>query len=256
MTQCGVGILLMLGQQLCFTCEMVSLHRVGGVLTIWQLALLRSLGGLVVVLCLLRWAPPDWWRTDQAGLQVVRALVTIGYTMVMVYAFTVIPMADATALMYTQAIYVVMLAPLILGERVLVRTLFLVRPSLNHVPLVYVGVLAGTSLNGLAVVLNRYMQRRDHQLTAMFYVSALQVLAFGWAVVQPVPSMSLVTLLWLLPVFVVGPLGTFLGIVVNQRPIGIHLIWLYPIEITNISSVHSMLRSDSNIDPVRLLIIY
>src|SRR5262245_24523948 len=103
MTQ-GLGIALIIAQQLCFTVETTAIHHLGGVLTVMQLSFLRSAGGLLVVLCLIPSVGRSALRTVQSGLQGLRALVSLAYQFVMMYSFTAIPLAGATAIGYTQAI--------------------------------------------------------------------------------------------------------------------------------------------------------
>ena len=88
------------------------------------------------------------------------------------YSFKVMPFADATAIGYTQAIYVAFLAPPILGEVVgsrrflavligIAGALMIVKPGFTDASPIYLAVLAGTSLNALALVLTKYLQRQD-----------------------------------------------------------------------------------------------
>ena len=99
-----IGIVLILVQQLLFTLDTAAIHSLAGSVSLWQLGLFRSIGGLVLALCL---APSIGWsvfRTHHPALQLLRAGTTIGYIWVLVYSFATMPFADATAIGYSQAI--------------------------------------------------------------------------------------------------------------------------------------------------------
>jgi drug/metabolite transporter (DMT)-like permease len=215
-----IGIGLMVAQQVLFTLETVAIHQLSGQLSIMQIALLRSLGGIALVACL---APAVGWsviRTRVPGLQILRATSSIGYLWIFAFSFTAIPFADATALSYTTAIYIPLLAPLILGETVgrrrylaaavgLGGAMLIVKPGFSHVSWIYAGILLGTSLNALALLLTKYMQRQDHPVTVMLYVNALSVIAFLPAATHPWQSGFDP---WLLGILMLGPAGMYCGI--------------------------------------------
>src|SRR6516165_11821561 len=128
-------------------------------------------------------------KTDQLPLQLLRGFVSALYLWVLIYSFAHMPFADATAISYTQAAYIVLaFSALILNERVTtlrwiataigtVGALLIIKPAFLDRNVVYVAALLGTSLNGLAFVLNKYLQRPggDSELTTMFYVNAIAV---------------------------------------------------------------------------------
>lgn len=156
-----------------------------------------------------------------SGLQILRAVTTIGYLWTFTFSFTAIPFADATALSYTTAICIILLAPLVLGEIVGRRrylaavvgiggAMLIVKPCFTHLSWTYAGVLLGTLLNALALLLTQYMQRQDHPVTVMLYVNALSVLAFLPGVGQSWPDTILDP--WLRGILVLGPVEVYCGI--------------------------------------------
>jgi drug/metabolite transporter (DMT)-like permease len=222
-TALRLGIILILCQQVLFTLDTAAIHELGRSVSLWQLGLARSIGGIILV-CYL--APSRGWRvfyTVRPGVQVLRAASTVVYVWVTVYSFTVMPFADATAISYTQAIYVALLAPVILGEMVgrwrgiavaigAIGCLLIVRPGFSQVSWVYGAVLLATSLNGLAVVLNKWLQRQgDHAVTVMLYVNVAMLLMFLPGLVQPWPN-DLAMWLWLVVTCFAGPVGMYAGI--------------------------------------------
>jgi len=197
------------------------MHRLAGTVSLWQLGLFRSIGGIILASCL---APSVGWavfRTHHPTLQLVRAAVIVAYAWVLIYSFTVMPFADATAIGYTQAIYVAFLAPPILSEVVgsrrflavligIVGVLMVVKPGFSQTSPIYLAVLVATSLNALALVLTKYLQRQDSPVTVMLYVNIATVVTFMPGVADPLPGARLWP--WLAATCVAGPFGTYAGI--------------------------------------------
>ena len=113
-----LGITLMLGQQFLFTAETATVHQISTSLSLMQIALLRGIGGLLLVVLLARGLVWPLFRTNHLLLQIMRGLATAGYLSIFAYSYSSLPLTDATALSYSSAIYIVLFAPLILGERV------------------------------------------------------------------------------------------------------------------------------------------
>lgn len=214
---------LMIGQAILFAVETGMIHHMGSRSSAMQLALLRSVAGVTLVGLL---AGNTGWsilKTEQLPLQLLRGLVSVAYLWVLLYSFAHMPFADATAISYTQAAYIAVFSALILSEGVTtlqwvatiigtVSAILIIRPAfLNH-DLVYIVALLGTSFNGLAFVLNKYLQRPggDSELTTMFYVNTV-------AIVCNLPVLGTSTLPrpvvwpWLSGVLIFGPVGMYLG---------------------------------------------
>jgi drug/metabolite transporter (DMT)-like permease len=216
---------LMIGQAIMFAVETAMIHHIGPRGSVMQLALLRSSAGVMLV-GVLAWKT-GWsvMKTDQLPLQLLRGFMSVLYLWVLMYSFAYMPFADATAISYTQAAYIAVFSALILNERVTalrwiataigtVGALLIVKPAFVDRNMVYLAALLGTSFNGLAFVLNKYLQRPggDSELTTMFYVNAI-------AVVCNLPVLATTTLPkpevwpWLSGVLLFGPVGMYLGIV-------------------------------------------
>jgi drug/metabolite transporter (DMT)-like permease len=216
---------LMIGQAILFAVETAMIHHIGIRSSPIQLALLRGAGGLILVGFLAWNAGWSVTKTEQLPLQLLRGLVSVVYLWVLMYSFVHMPFADATAISYTQAAYIAVFSALILNERVtalrwiataigVVGALLIVKPAFPDRQIVYLVALLGTSFNGLAFVLNKYLQRPagDSELTTMFYVNAV-------AVVCNLPVLTTTTLPkpevwpWLSGVLLLGPIGMYLGMV-------------------------------------------
>jgi drug/metabolite transporter (DMT)-like permease len=216
---------LMTGQAILFAVETAMIHHIGLRGSAMQLALLRGCGGVMLV-GFLAWNT-GWsvLKTRQLPLQLLRGFVSVVYLWVLIYSFAHMPFADATAISYTQAAYIAVFSAVILNERVTILgwiataigiagALLIVKPAFDDRNIVYLVLLLGTSLNGLAFVLNKYLQRPggDSELTTMFYVNAI-------AVVFNLPVLAVSTLPgsevwpWLSGVLIFGPIGMYLGIV-------------------------------------------
>ena len=216
---------LMITQAVLFAVETAMIHHIGSRGSAMQLALLRSGAGVTLV-GVLGWNT-GWsvMKTDQLPLQLLRGFVSVLYLWVLMYSFAHMPFADAMAISYTQAAYIAAFSALILNERVttlrwiataigVVGALLIVKPAFLDRNIVYLAALLGTSFNGLAFVLNKYLQRPggDSELTTMFYVNAI-------AVVCNLPVLATTALPepevwpWLSGVLLLGPIGMYLGMV-------------------------------------------
>ena len=217
------AIQLMIAQSVLFAAETAAIHQIGGRVSFMLLAFFRAAGGLALVLVLARNVGFAILRTHQLGLQLLRGGSTTLYLWVLVYSFTHMPFADATAISYTQAAYIAAFSVLILGEAVsglrwggaaagIVGALLIAKPAFADWNIVYLVALLGTSLNGLSFVLTKYMQREDSELTTMFYTNLVPVVANlpALAMIElPAPEV----LVWLPAVFLLGPIGMYAGIV-------------------------------------------
>lgn len=216
---------LMIVQAILFAVETAMIHHIGSRGSAMQLALLRSGAGVVLV-GLLAWNT-GWsvLKTNQLPLQLLRGLVSVTYLWVLMYSFAHIPFADATAISFTQVIYIVVFSALILNERVTTLrwissvigtagALLIVKPAFLDRNTVYLIALLGTSFNGLAFVLNKYLQRPggDSEMTTMFYVNAVAV-ACNLPVLATTSPPEPEVWPWLSGVLLFGPVGMYLGIV-------------------------------------------
>jgi drug/metabolite transporter (DMT)-like permease len=145
----------------------------------------------------------------------------------MMYSFARMPFADATAISYSQAAYIALFSALILHETVgrdrwlgaafgIAGALLIAKPGFTGWNTVYLVAFAGTSLNGLAFVLNRYLQREDNEATTMFYTNAVAVVGNA-PVLFMMGSPPTEVLPWLPGVLVLGPIGMYAGIAAVRR---------------------------------------
>lgn len=223
MTSERLAIQLMIAQGVLFAAETAAIHQIGSRVPLMLLALIRAAAGLGLAIILARHAGLAVLRTRQLPLQLLRGGVSLLYLWVMIYSFGHLPFADATAISYTQAAYIAVFSVLILGEPVtrlrwagaavgFVGALLIAKPAFGGWHIAYLIALLGTGFNGLAFVLNRYLQREDSAATTMFYTNLVPVLA-------NIPALMLAglptadTILWMPAILLLGPVGMYLGII-------------------------------------------
>lgn len=218
-----LAVRLMIAQGVLFAGETMIIHRIGGGASVAQLAFLRGAAGIVLALIVAREIGLAVVRTRQLPLQLMRGAVSLLYLWVMMYSFGHLPLADATAISYTQSAYIAAFSALILGEAVsrsrwtaaalgIFGALLIVRPAFAAWSPAYLVALLGTSLNGLSFVLNRYLQRGDSEATTMFYTNLVPVLGnLPLLAFSPAPAPE--ALLWLPLLLLLGPVGVYCGIV-------------------------------------------
>src|SRR5260370_6165656 len=176
MTTERLAIRLMIAQSVLFAAETALIHHIGSHSSLMLLALLRGAGGVVLAIALARNVGFAVIRTCQLPLQLLRGTVSLLYLWVMIYSFSHLPLADATAISYTQTAYIAVFSVLILGETVsrsrwsaaaigIIGALLIAKPAFGGWSSAYLVALLGTSLNGLSFVLNRYLPRDDREAT-------------------------------------------------------------------------------------------
>src|SRR5712692_3509460 len=151
------GILLFLLSSCLLAGEVIAIHRVGEAASFLQLSLLRNAGGLILVAVLARKIGWAVFRTKSLSLQFLRAILTVTSMWAIFFGFARAPLTDATAIMYTRAIFLTLLAWLILGECLdrrrwtgvllgVLGGLFIIRPAFQSWDISYLVVLAASIL--------------------------------------------------------------------------------------------------------------
>jgi drug/metabolite transporter (DMT)-like permease len=220
-----LAVELMIGQAILFAIETAMIHHLGSRASVMQLALLRSSAGLLLVGSLAWKIGWSVLNTNQLLLQILRGSVSVIYLWVLMYSFSHLPFSDATAISYTQAAYIAVFSKVVLKERVApiqwaataigtVGALLIVKPAFLDRNITYLIALLGTSFNGLAFVLNKYLQRPDgdSELTTMFYVNAVAVLC-NLPVLATTALPERTVWPWLSGVLIFGPVGMYLSLV-------------------------------------------
>jgi drug/metabolite transporter (DMT)-like permease len=213
------GILLFLLSSCLLAGEVIAIHRIGEAASFLQLSLLRSAGGLVLVAVSARKIGWAVFRTKSLSLQFLRAILTVTSMWAIFFGFARAPLTDATAIMYTRAIFLTLLAWLILGECLdrrrwtgvllgVLGGLLIIRPAFQSWDISYLVVFAASILNAGAVVVTKLLSRKDSDLTVLAYVSAISLVCSlpGLALPWPLELSP-----WLLAIAVFGPLAFYVG---------------------------------------------
>src|SRR5207249_4501964 len=107
----------MIAQGILFAAETAAIHQIGLQIPLIELALIRACAGLVLTTALACSYGIAVLRTTQLPLQLLRGGVGLLYLWVLIFSFSHLPFADATAVSYTQAAYIAVFSVIILGER-------------------------------------------------------------------------------------------------------------------------------------------
>lgn len=215
------GIVLILIAYVLMTAETAAVHHLGAAITPLQAILMRTLGGVVLVSVLARDVGIAVFQTATLWLQFVRTGLTMVSLWCMFYAFAALPLADATAVTYTRAVFTGVFAVLILREQVgktrwlsivagILGGMIAVRPAFAAWRPDYLIALAGSALNAGSMVATKVLERRDTTLTIMAWLTALSLLASLPAVASPWPGVEAWP--WLLVIAVTGTTGLYAGL--------------------------------------------
>ena len=220
-SQTFVAALWMLGSVASFCLMAIAGRVVSPALDTFEIMLYRSLTGVVVVLGL----AVATGRMGQVSLrhmplQIVRNLAHFTGQNLWFLAITIAPLAQVFAVEFTSPIWVLLLAPLVLGERVrgaqivvavagFAGVLIVAQPFSGTVSigLLYVGIAA--VFFAIANLLTRRLTRTVTVTGILFWLTSLQLLfglvAAGWDGDIAVPDESLVA--W---VVAIGLAGTWI----------------------------------------------
>ncbi len=155
-------------------------------ITVFQVLFWRGAVGLGIILVVLRFAGWHHMRTARLPVHAARNVVHLGAQYAWFYAVAFIPMAEVFALEFTTPIWTLILAALILGEKVTTArvaavllgfagVLIILRPGFSPVAMPQIAALL--SALGFAFstyVLTRGLMRTDSPLTMLFWMVAIQ----------------------------------------------------------------------------------
>ncbi|MDJ0723395.1 MAG: DMT family transporter [Desulfobacterales bacterium] len=183
----GIGLILVatLGIVLMNACAKMSSLACGPVSMVFYRGVV-ALTLLVPYMLLTR--PLSVFRPRRIGVHLVRAMIgNLGVAFVF-WAYALLPMADATALLFASPLFVTALSPLLLGERVdgsrwgavvtgFAGIVLITRPSpalVSH-PAALIGLAAALCVALVDITL-RKLGRTDEPLTTVFYFLLIGVI--------------------------------------------------------------------------------
>ncbi|MFQ5954059.1 MAG: DMT family transporter [Kiloniellales bacterium] len=204
------------------TIVLASMHsmvrHVGAEVHPFEIAFFRNLFGLLVMLPWLIRAGPASLASRQPGMQALRGAVVLIAMLSWFYGLSVVPIAQATALSFTAAIFGSLGAVLFLGERMRLRrwtavligfagVLVILRPGLGAVDTGSLIVLLAAVSWGASLVIIKVLARTDSSVTIVAWVTiVLSVLSLPPALVVwawPTPTQ----LMWLMLIGALGSAG-------------------------------------------------
>ncbi|MCG8360647.1 MAG: DMT family transporter [Kiloniellales bacterium] len=187
------GIVWMLVTTFFFVCVhttgkyLVALYPVGQV--VWGRYVFHLLFAAVILGPALKRAA----RTEHLKLQLIRSALMLGASAFYFAGVQLIPLAEANSIASTTPIFVVMLAPLLLGEQVgprrwlgvavgFVGALIIIRPGSGLMDFAVIFLVASALCNAGYQLTTRQLGGRDEPLTTLFYTAAVGSLASSAAV--------------------------------------------------------------------------
>ena len=216
-----LGAVLLTTSWIFFTTEMVSVRILSDTLSIPQIAVFRLLVQLVALVPILIWMRGSVLKTNRLGAHFARAACS-GIGMLLFYlTFALLPLALATTLTFLQAMFMMVLAALLLGETIGPRriaavvvgffgVLIVMRPGFATIDPGMLVALAAAFVASLLMILTRSLSATESRWTIMFYSAALGlgIIALPAALRWEPLELSHLPLLAL--VGVAGTLGQFL----------------------------------------------
>ena len=210
--------LLMLFSTLVLSSMHALVRYLGQQLHPFEIAFFRNLFGLLVILPLLIRHGRQSFATKQPGLQLLRGLSSIVAMLGWFYGLSLVPLAEATAISFSSAIFATLGAVLILGERMRLRrwsavivgflgTLVLLRPGFTEVGPGVLLILLSSVCWGASIVIVKRLGRTDSALAIVTWMSIMLTLyslpPALWVWQQPTP----VQLGWLLLIGLLASAG-------------------------------------------------
>ena len=173
-----VALLLAVSSTAVFATMHALVRHVSGSVHPFEIAFFRSLFGLVAVLPLIIRAGPSVLKSQHPKLLVVRALCSAASMLCWFYGLSVVPIATATALSFSNVLFGSIGVALFLGERMRVRRwtavvlgfigmLLIVRPGFAAVDRGTLLVLVSAVLWGISLVIIKTLLRTDGTLTVV-----------------------------------------------------------------------------------------
>ena len=155
-----------------------------------EIAFFRSLAGLVAVLPLMLREGVGLWRTRRLGAHFGRALLGTAGMVCGFYAFTHLPLAEATAISFTKPLFMVVLAALVLHETVRARrwtataigfvgVLLMMRPGAGTIQAASLVALVGAFFGALVSIFIKQLVATERKSTILAYLSLVAMLLTG-----------------------------------------------------------------------------
>lgn len=246
--------LWVLGAAFAFSLLYASGKLTGGLVPAIQIVFIRYLSGFATVggFAAGRRVPLDrLLARGRRHLHVLRALCGVGGGICSIYGATHMPLADASALALLQGVFTMVLAVLLLGERITAKqavaallcvggALVIVRgntagfslDSLTATGIAPLAMIAGALLTACEVILIKVLSRQESMLSMLLHVNGIASLLLGAAMLVlwvPVEPLTLAALC------LIGPMAIF-GQMCNVRAYRLaDAAWLAPFTYSSVA---------------------
>ena len=213
---------------LCFTVEIVLVLLLAGELSVWQMALVRILVQLAVLAPLLLRRRLAGLRTRRLRLHALRTCFSCSGMVLYYLAFTALPVAVATTLTFSQAMILVVLAALVLGERVgwarglatlvgFAGVLVVMRPGLGGYDPAMLLALGCAAASAALMLVTRQLGQTETRLAIMGWAALLSTVLLLPPALLAWQPVRLDRLPWLAVIGAAGTVGQFLLVSAFQR---------------------------------------
>ena len=161
-------------------CSAVLIRHASESLHPFQVAFLANLFALVFLFPFLARRRFALLSSGNHRLQLLRGAITFGAMLAWYLGLTLMPLAQATALNFSGPLFAVVLAIVVLGERIrapriaalvvgYLGALVVLRPGIVEVGLGPLLILAASAIYGVIIVMLRVLARTDSSLTSTVY---------------------------------------------------------------------------------------
>ncbi len=185
--QIGRAALWMTGAIASFSSMAVAGREVSFAIDTFEIMMYRSLFGLLIVILILT-ITRSWAQVSRRsmGLQAVRNVAHFTGQNLWFFAVTVIPLAQVFALEFTMPIWVVVLAPLLLGERLtsiramsavigFVGILIVARPSPETINAGVISAASAAFFFAITAITTKKLTRTESIACILFWLTSMQL---------------------------------------------------------------------------------
>lgn len=215
--------LWMIGAITSFTLMAIAGRTVSVELDTFEIMLFRSLTGIVIIVGIAWYAGTlGQIGRNRLGLHATRNLCHFAGQNLWFYAITLIPLAQVFALEFTTPVWVILLSPLILRERLtnigllsaaigFVGILIVARPSPDSINIGLIAAASCAVFFALTAILTRMLTRTETITTILFYLTTMQavfgLVCAGYDGDLALPSLA--TLPWVILIGIAGLMAHF-----------------------------------------------
>lgn len=197
MTRLTAGLAWYIASQFCSLLDGAMAHYLGPRgMSVGQIAFVNALATLALVAAL-SWRRP-LFRTDHLALQLARGVLAFAAIWLMIYTLTHLPFADASALVRSRPIWMIVLSAILLGEAIsaprwiataigIVGALITIQPTFRSWTPDYLVGIAGVLASASVVVASRYVAKFDRTETTLAYGAVVTLAISAPLAIGPAP---------------------------------------------------------------------